>query len=142
MLIDFVNGFNPMGFLMDSPPWVSFFVPGLVFPVALLVIGVIAITINPALGFVSALCVMIAWVGGVPITLAVVLYNAGVHDSFPLGLLVILGFMSNTVVAAAVFAVIVGVLEWFTQGSSEGEDPVEAVESEQAKTYPPYEKTS
>jgi hypothetical protein len=136
-VVGFIDLFAPFRFLIESPPWVSFFVPGLVLPVALLVIGVIATAINPALGFISVLYVMIAWVGGVPITLAVVLYNAGVHDSFPLGLLVILGFMSNTVVAATVFATICWVLERFV-----GEEPVEAVESGRVKTYPPYEKTS
>lgn len=136
MLIDFVNGFDPMGFLMDSPPWVSFFVPGLVLVAALLVLTVA----NVAVGLVLAVYVVIAWIGGTLVTLSMVFDHAGVHDIFFQGLLVILGLMSNTVVASVVFGLVLGaIVKWAER--SEREEPVEAVESGQAKTYPLYEES-
>ena len=139
MLIDFVNGFDPMGFLMDSPPWVSFVVPGLVLVAALLVLFVLTVA-NVAVGLVLAVYVMIAWIGGTLVTLSMVFDHAGVHDIFFQGLLVILGLMSNTVVASVVFGLILGAIAKWAE-RSECEEPVEAVESGQAKTYPLYEES-
>lgn len=139
MLIDFVNGFDPMGFLMDSPPWVSFVVPGLVLVAALLVLFVLTVA-NVAVGLVLAVYVMIAWIGGTLVTLSMVFDHAGVHDIFFQGLLVLLGLMSNTVVASVVFGLILGAIAKWAE-RSECEEPVEAVESGQAKTYPLYEES-
>lgn len=139
MLIDFVNGFDPMGFLMDSPPWVSFFVPGLVLVAALLVLLILTVA-NVAVGLVLAVYVMIAWIGGTLVTLSMVFDHAGVHDIFFQGLLVILGLMSNTVVASVVFGLVLGAIAKWAE-PSEREEPVEAIEPEQAKTYPLYEES-
>ena len=46
-----------------------------------------------------------------------------------------------TVVASVVFGLILGAIAKWAE-RSEHEEPVEAVEPERVKTYPPYEKTS
>lgn len=140
MLIGFIDLFAPFRFLIESPPWVSFFVPGLVLVAALLVLFVLTVA-NVAVGLVLAVYVVIAWIGGTLVTLSMVFDHAGVHDIFFQGLLVILGLMSNTVVASVVFGLILGAIAKWAE-RSEREEPVEAVESERVKTYPPYEKTS
>lgn len=140
MLIGFIDLFAPFRFLIESPPWVSFFVPGLVLVAALLVLLVLTVA-NVAVGLVLAVYVMIAWIGGTLVTLSMVFNHAGVHDIFFQGLLVILGLMSNTVVASVVFGLILGAIAKWAE-RSEHEEPVEAVEPERVKTYPPYEKTS
>lgn len=139
-MIGFIDLFAPFRFLIESPPWVSFFVPGLVLVAALLVLFVLTVA-NVAVGLVLAVYVMIAWIGGTLVTLSMVFNHAGVHDIFFQGLLVILGLMSNTVVASVVFGLIFGAIAKWAE-RSEREEPVGAVESGQAKTYPPYEKTS
>lgn len=139
MLIGFIDLFAPFRFLIESPPWVSFFVPGLVLVAALLVLLVLAVA-NVAVGLVLAVYVMIAWIGGTLVTLSMVFDHAGVHGIFFQGLLVILGLMSNTVVASVVFGLIFGAIAKWAE-RSECEELVEAVESEQAKTYPPYEES-
>lgn len=139
MLIGFIDLFAPFRFLIESPPWVSFFVPGLVLVAALLVLLVLTVA-NVAVGLVLAVYVMIAWIGGTLVTLSMVFDHAGVHDIFFQGLLVILGLMSNTVVASVVFGLILGAIAKWAE-RSECEELVEAVESEQAKTYPPYEES-
>lgn len=140
MLIGFIDLFAPFRFLIESPPWVSFFVPGLVLVAALLVLFVLTVA-NVAVGLVLAVYVIIAWIGGTLVTLSMVFDHAGVHDIFFQGLLVILGLMSNTVVASVVFGLVLGAIAKWAE-RSEHEEPVEAVESERVKTYPPYEKTS
>lgn len=139
MLIGFIDLFAPFRFLIESPPWVSFFVPGLVLVAALLVLLVLTVA-NVAVGLVLAVYVMIAWIGGTLVTLSMVFDHAGVHGIFFRGLLVILGLMSNTVVASVVFGLIFGAIAKWAE-RSECEELVEAVESEQAKTYPPYEES-
>lgn len=139
MLIGFIDLFAPFQFLLESPPWVSFFVPGLVLVAALLVLFVLTVA-NVAVGLVLAVYVMIAWIGGTLVTLSMVFDHAGVHDIFFQGLLVILGLMSNTVVASVVFGLILGAIAKWAE-RSECEEPVEAVESGQAKTYPLYEES-
>jgi hypothetical protein len=142
MLIDFMNGFTPMGFLMDSPPWVSFVVPGFVFVVALVVIMILGAVGGAPLVLASAIPLMAAWVLGTIIVLCAVFKHAGV-DSVPLlALLVMLGFLSNSIVASVGVGVIFGGLVWLAERFGESEEPVEAVEPERVKTYPPYEKTS
>lgn len=138
-VVGFIDLFAPFQFLLESPPWVSFFVPGLVLVAALLVLFVLTVA-NVAVGLVLAVYVMIAWIGGTLVTLSMVFNHAGVHDIFFQGLLVILGLMSNTVVASVVFGLVLGAIAKWAE-RSEREEPVEAVESGQAKTYPPYEKT-
>jgi hypothetical protein len=140
MLIGFIDLLAPFRFLIESPPWVSFFVPGLVLVAALLVLLVLTVA-NVAVGLVLAVYVMIAWIGGTLVTLSMVFNHAGVHDIFFQGLLVILGLMSNTVVASVVFGLVLGAIAKWAE-CSEREEPAEAVESERVKTYPPYEKTS
>ncbi|WP_303766529.1 hypothetical protein, partial [Abiotrophia defectiva] len=93
-----------------------------------------------AVGLVLAVYVMIAWIGGTLVTLSMVFDHAGVHDIFFQGLLVILGLMSNTVVASVVFGLILGAIAKWAE-PSEREEPVEAIEPEQAKTYPLYEES-
>ena len=139
MLIGLIDLFAPFQFLLESPPWVSFFVPGLVLVAALLVLFVLTVA-NVAVGLVLAVYVIIAWIGGTLVTLSMVFNHAGVHDIFFQGLLVILGFMSNAVVASVVFGLVLGAIAKWAE-RSEREEPVEAVESEQAKTYPPYEES-
>lgn len=139
MLIGFIDLFAPFRFLIESPPWVSFFVPGLVLVAALLVLLVLTVA-NVAVGLVLAVYVMIAWIGGTLVTLSMVFDHAGVHDIFFQGLLVILGLMSNTVVASVVFGLILGAIAKWAE-PSEREEPVEAIEPEQAKTYPLYEES-
>lgn len=142
MFIDFVNGFNPMGFLMDSPPWVSFVVPGLVFVVALVVIVVLGAVVGAPLVLASVIPFMVAWILGTFVVLWMVFQHAGV-DSVPLlALLMVLGFLSNSIVASVGVGVIFGFLDWLAERFGESEEPVEAVESGRVKTYPPYEKTS
>ena len=51
MLIGFIDLFAPFRFLIESPPWVSFFVPGLVLVAALLVLLVLTVA-NVAVGLV------------------------------------------------------------------------------------------
>ena len=87
-----------------------------------------------------AVYVVIAWIGGTLVTLSMVFDHAGVHDIFFQGLLVILGFMSNTVVASVVFGLILGAIAKWAE-RSEREEPVEAVEPERVKTYPLYEES-
>lgn len=139
MLIGFIDLFAPFRFLIESPPWVSFFVPGLVLVAALLVLLVLTVA-NVAVGLVLAVYVMIAWIGGTLVTLSMVFDHAGVHGIFFQGLLVILGLMSNTVVASMVLGLVLGAIAKWAE-RSEREEPVEAVESGQAKTYPPYEES-
>jgi hypothetical protein len=138
-VVGFIDLFAPFQFLLESPPWVSFFVPGLVLVAALLVLFVLTAA-NVAVGLVLAVYVVIAWIGGTLVTLSMVFNHAGVHDIFFQGLLVILGLMSNTVVASVVFGLVLGAIAKWAE-RSEREEPVEAVESERVKTYPPYEKT-
>lgn len=139
MLIGFIDLFAPFRFLIESPPWVSFFVPGLVLVAALLVLLVLTVA-NVAVGLVLAVYVMIAWIGGTLVTLSMVFDHAGVHGIFFQSLLVILGLMSNTVVASVVLGLVLGAIAKWAE-RSEREEPVEAVESGQAKTYPPYEES-
>lgn len=139
MLIGFIDLFAPFRFLIESPPWVSFFVPGLVLVAALLVLFVLTVA-NVAVGLVLAVYVIIAWIGGTLVTLSMVFDHAGVHDIFFQGLLVILGLMSNTVVASAVFGIILGAIAKWAE-RSEREELVEAIEPEQVKTYPLYEES-
>lgn len=139
MLIGFIDLFAPFRFLIESPPWVSFFVPGLVLVAALLVLLVLTVA-NVAVGLVLAVYVMIAWIGGTLVTLSMVFNHAGVHDIFFQGLLVILGLMSNTVVASVVLGLVLGAIAKWAE-RSEREEPVEAIEPEQAKTYPLYEES-
>lgn len=139
MLIGFIDLFAPFRFLIESPPWVSFFVPGLILVAALLVLLVLTVA-NVAVGLVLAVYVMIAWIGGTLVTLSMVFDHAGVHDIFFQGLLVILGLMSNTVVASVVFGLVLGAIAKWAE-RSEREEPVEAIEPEQAKTYPLYEES-
>mgnify|MGYP001005415006 CR=1 FL=1 len=136
MFIDFVNGFDPMGFLMDSPPWVSFVVPGLVFVVALVVIMVLGV-INPALVLASVIPFMVAWILGTFVVLWMVFQHTGVDREPLLALLMVLGFLSNSIVASVGVGVIFGFLGWLAERFGESEEPVEAVESERVKTYPP-----
>lgn len=138
-VVGFIDLFAPFRFLIESPPWVSFFVPGLVLVAALLVLFVLTVA-NVAVGLVLAVYVMIAWIGGTLVTLSMVFDHAGVHNIFFQGLLVILGLMSNTVVASVVFGLVLGAIAKWAE-RSEREEPVEAVESGRVKTYPPYEKT-
>lgn len=138
-VVGFIDLFAPFQFLLESPPWVSFFVPGLVLVAALLVLFVLTVA-NVAVGLVLAVYVVIAWIGGTLVTLSMVFNHAGVHDIFFQGLLVILGLMSNTVVASVVFGLVLGAIAKWAE-RSEREEPVEAVESEQAKTYPLYEES-
>lgn len=138
-VVGFIDLFAPFQFLLESPPWVSFFVPGLVLVAALLVLFVLTVA-NVAVGLILAVYVIIAWIGGTLVTLSMVFNHAGVHNIFFQGLLVILGLMSNTVVASAVFGLVLGAIAKWAE-RSEREEPVEAVESERVKTYPPYEKT-
>lgn len=139
MLIGFIDLFAPFRFLIESPPWVSFFVPGLVLVAALLVLLVLTVA-NVAVGLVLAVYVMIAWIGGTLVTLSMVFDHAGVHDIFFQGLLVILGLMSNTVVASVVFGLVLGAIAKWAE-RSECEELVEAIEPEQVKTYPLYEES-
>lgn len=139
MLIGFIDLFAPFRFLIESPPWVSFFVPGLILIAALLVLLVLTVA-NVAVGLVLAVYVMIAWIGGTLVTLSMVFDHAGVHGIFFQGLLVILGLMSNTVVASVVFGLIFGAIAKWAE-RSECEEPVEAIEPEQVKTYPLYEES-
>lgn len=139
MLIGFIDLFAPFRFLIESPPWVSFFVPGLVLVAALLVLFVLTVA-NVAVGLVLAVYVMIAWIGGTLVTLSMVFDHAGVHDIFFQGLLVILGLMSNTVVASVVFGLVLGAIAKWAE-RSECEELVEAIEPEQVKTYPLYEES-
>lgn len=139
MLIGFIDLFAPFRFLIESPPWVSFFVPGLVLVAALLVLFVLTVA-NVAVGLVLAVYVVIAWIGGTLVTLSMVFNHAGVHDIFFQGLLVILGLMSNTVVASVVFGLILGAIAKWAE-RSECEELVEAIEPEQVKTYPLYEES-
>lgn len=139
MLIGFIDLFAPFRFLIESPPWVSFFVPGLVLVAALLVLFVLTVA-NVAVGLILAVYVIIAWIGGTLVTLSMVFNHAGVHDIFFQGLLVILGLMSNTVVASVVFGIILGAIAKWAE-RSEREEPVEAIEPEQVKTYPLYEES-
>lgn len=57
-----------------------------------------------------------------------------------MGFFVILGLMSNTVVASVVFGLIFGAIAKWAE-RSECEELVEAVESERVKTYPLYEES-
>lgn len=139
MLIGFIDLFAPFQFLLESPPWVSFFVPGLVLVAALLVLFVLTVA-NVAVGLILAVYVIIAWIGGTLVTLSMVFNHAGVHDIFFQGLLVILGLMSNTVVASVVFGLVLGAIAKWAE-PSEREEPVEAIEPKQAKTYPLYEES-
>ena len=139
MLIGFIDLFAPFRFLIESPPWVSFFVPGLVLVAALLVLFGLTVA-NVAVGLVLAVYVMIAWIGGTLVTLSMVFDHAGVHDIFFQGLLVILGLMSNTVVASVVFGLVLGAIAKWAE-RSECEELVEAIEPEQVKTYPLYEES-
>lgn len=107
--------------------------------IIMLLILVIAVA-NVAVGLVLAVYVMIAWIGGTLVTLSMVFDHAGVHDIFFQGLLVILGLMSNTVVASVVLGLVLGAIAKWAE-RSEREEPVEAIEPEQAKTYPPYEES-
>lgn len=138
-VVGFIDLFAPFQFLLESPPWVSFFVPGLVLVAALLVLFVLTVA-NVAVGLVLAVYVVIAWIGGTLVTLSMVFNHAGVHDIFFQGLLVILGLMSNTVVASVVFGLILGAIAKWAE-RSECEELVEAIEPEQVKTYPLYEES-
>ena len=138
-VVGFIDLFAPFQFLLESPPWVSFFVPGLVLVAALLVLFVLTVA-NVAVGLILAVYVIIAWIGGTLVTLSMVFNHAGVHDIFFQGLLVILGLMSNTVVASVVFGLVLGAIAKWAE-PSEREEPVEAIEPKQVKTYPLYEES-
>lgn len=84
MFVDIMNAFEPVQFLMDSPLWVSFIVPGVALAVALAIIVVLGELVAEELAVALVVPAVLGSLFGVPVILSEVFRHAGVHMGFPL----------------------------------------------------------